>query len=227
MGALQDGMELLIDLGLVDVVLPFLLIFGISYGLLQKIQLFGKNGNYRNYNAMIAFCLGFFVVYNFKIVESLPEFIARIGILFIIILALMIVTGIFGLNKSYNKTIMMLVILVYLGYTVVDVYFPNFKIMLSESLIFTIVTVLIFSSIIWFVLRPTKKGKTVSSEEKSTKTENAPETPKPGVPTPPQKAPKQDQRETSEQPAPQERQRSPPREGTDMEIREPETIWKR
>src|SRR3989344_3262761 len=59
-GVFERGMLVLEDLGLTDVLLPFLLIFTIVFAVLQKTEMFGKTG--KNFNVMIALILALGVV---------------------------------------------------------------------------------------------------------------------------------------------------------------------
>ena len=76
---LGEAIDLLQDFGFFDVVLPFLLVFTIVFGILEKTKIFGTEkfkGNdipKKNLNAMVAFSIAFFVVAAKEIVASLQE----------------------------------------------------------------------------------------------------------------------------------------------------------
>ena len=74
---------LLADLGLVDVVLPFILVFVVTYGILMRTQVLGKS---KNIAAMIAFVFGFVAVLVTNVVTGIN-----------IVLSSLIIVPIFGL----------------------------------------------------------------------------------------------------------------------------------
>src|SRR3990172_7462533 len=60
--ALQDSFYRLQELGVFDVLLPFILIFTIVFAILQKVKIFGTDEKVRSYNAVIALVMGLAVV---------------------------------------------------------------------------------------------------------------------------------------------------------------------
>src|SRR3989338_1934156 len=56
----QDFLAGLEDIGFYEVALPFLLVFTITFAILQKIKIFGPTG--KNFNAVIAVVMAFLVV---------------------------------------------------------------------------------------------------------------------------------------------------------------------
>ena len=89
------------DLGIYDVVLPFLLVFTVSFAILEKSKIFGeyKIGkdmeSRKNLNAMVAFCLGFIAVASSKIVSIINEGLANIMILMIAMFSFLLVAASF------------------------------------------------------------------------------------------------------------------------------------
>ena len=76
------------DIGIYDVVLPFLLTFTIVFAMLEKTKIYGtekdEKGNLvtrKNLNSMTAFVAGFFVVATTAIIlQFLPVVIRTLGI---------------------------------------------------------------------------------------------------------------------------------------------------
>ncbi len=119
----QDAFQLLVDIGLVDVILPFILVFTITYAVLQNTQVFGtENGKpKKKINAMVAFVMGFFAVLTVNLVGTLNIMLTYFVLLLVIGLLLALVFGIAGAEVgSKNKIfvalmIMFIVIFVFLG----------------------------------------------------------------------------------------------------------------
>jgi amino acid transporter len=64
-GVLQQGVYVLENLGVVDVILPFILVFVIVFAVLQKTKILGENKEgkpMKNFNSVIALVMGLAVV---------------------------------------------------------------------------------------------------------------------------------------------------------------------
>jgi hypothetical protein len=89
------------ELGIYDVILPFLLVFAVTFAILEKTKIFGteKIGDAvytrKNYNALVAFCLGFFVVASTKLVAIVNQGMANIAIIMVSFVSFMMTIGVF------------------------------------------------------------------------------------------------------------------------------------
>tara|TARA_Y100000310_G_C20548330_1_gene746741 strand:+ start:590 stop:1129 length:540 start_codon:yes stop_codon:yes gene_type:complete len=92
---LYDAIEFMKSFGIFDVVLPFLLVFTVIFGVLEKTKLFGKEGDSsrKNINAMVAFTIGFFVVAATQVVTVIQTALPYIMLLLILIITFMILYG--------------------------------------------------------------------------------------------------------------------------------------
>lgn len=93
----QDFLAGLEDIGFYEVALPFLLVFTITFAILQKIKIFGTAG--KNFNAVIALVMAFLVVRNGAIVEVMNTFLPQISLISVIIVVTLLLVGIL-LNKE-------------------------------------------------------------------------------------------------------------------------------
>ncbi|HII29816.1 hypothetical protein COT48_06265 [Candidatus Woesearchaeota archaeon CG08_land_8_20_14_0_20_47_9] len=109
------------ELGVYDVILPFLLVFTIMFAVLDKTRVFGVE-KYKNdagdevyaakkqLNALVAFVIGFFVVASSQLVEIITEVSSNVVILALLGVFFMMLVGVFydyeqlmkglGLGKS-------------------------------------------------------------------------------------------------------------------------------
>ena len=92
----QDFIANLEDIGFFEVALPFLLVFTITFAILQKIKIFGAAG--KNFNAVVALVMAFLVVRTDTIVEVMNLFLPQISLISIIIVVTLLLVGIL-LNK--------------------------------------------------------------------------------------------------------------------------------
>jgi len=107
MSVFRETLVFFDQIGLYDVVLPFLLIFTLVFGVLEKSKIFGtekvKDGNVtrKNLNAMVAFCTGFFFVASAQLVSLVNIFVARIALVLVILVMFMLLVASF--HKEQDK----------------------------------------------------------------------------------------------------------------------------
>jgi hypothetical protein len=165
--AVEQGIHFLNEFGLFDVILPFILFFTICYGLLQRIKIFGNDS--KKYNLLIGLIFGFFTVYQLQLTEKLPLFLARVGLLFVISVAIIIIGGLLGIHEEYSGNVTILVLLSYMIYNIVEIFFgftiiwKVFGSYFDLGLVAPIITALfVFVSIVWFITRGKEPGDTES-----------------------------------------------------------------
>jgi hypothetical protein len=96
MAGLKEALIVLVDYGLYDVVLPFILIFTIFYASMNKIDFL--NGDKRVY-AIISFVVSFIAVASLKVIKSINTIIPFVGLFVIIIFCIILIGGLFGLTS--------------------------------------------------------------------------------------------------------------------------------
>jgi hypothetical protein len=104
---LGDSIELLQDFGFFDVVLPFLLVFTIVFGVLEKTRIFGteklsdgKEYSKKNIDAMVAFSIAFFVIASKEIVTSIQESLPMVSLILVAIICFLMLVGAFTSSKE-------------------------------------------------------------------------------------------------------------------------------
>lgn len=90
------------DLGIYDVVLPFLLVFAIVFAILEKTKVFGlediegKKYTRKNINSIVAFVVAFLVVASTKLVAAINQAMANTVLVLLLIIAFLILVGTFA-----------------------------------------------------------------------------------------------------------------------------------
>lgn len=93
--------EFFADVGLYDVVLPFLLVFTIVFAILEKTKVFGtekiegKEYTKKNINAMASFVMAFFVIASSRLVEIITEVSSHVVILLLLSVLFLLLVGSF------------------------------------------------------------------------------------------------------------------------------------
>ena len=99
----NSAIQLLDNLGFMDVIIPFILIFTIVFAILQKTLILGKEK--KNYNIVVAFSMGFLVVVTHVLgwvpsskdpVEILNTFLPNISLLLVGIVMFLLLIGLLG-----------------------------------------------------------------------------------------------------------------------------------
>ncbi len=86
------------SIGFYEVVLPFFLIFTIIFGILEKTRIFGQDSH--KFNIIIALVTGFLVVRNQTLVALMNSFLPNVSMFVLIIIAFLIILGIFGVQSD-------------------------------------------------------------------------------------------------------------------------------
>jgi hypothetical protein len=102
-------LDFLDKMGLFDVVLPFLLIFTLTFGVLEKSRILGTEktpdgkGPYtkKNLNAMVAFCVAFFFVASAQLVALANIIVSRVALILVILIMFMLLVG--ALHKQQDN----------------------------------------------------------------------------------------------------------------------------
>ncbi|MFH1455882.1 MAG: hypothetical protein ABIF40_02945 [archaeon] len=100
--------DFLVRFGLFDVILPFLLVFTIVFGILEKTRIFGveevdgKKYAKKNINSMVAFVLAFFVVAAKEIVTVIQTSLPLVALLLIIVFSFLLLAGSFMSDKEFS-----------------------------------------------------------------------------------------------------------------------------
>lgn len=82
------------SIGVFDIAMPFLLVFTLTFGVLEKIQLFGTNK--KNINLVVSLVLSFLAIRNIFLIQLLNRFLPNVAMFLIIILMFLLLLGTFG-----------------------------------------------------------------------------------------------------------------------------------
>lgn len=88
-------------IGIYDVLLPFILVFTITFAILEKTKVFGtdeiegKKYTKKNLNAMVAFVIGFLVVASSKLVAIITQVSSQVVILLLLAVFFLLLVGTF------------------------------------------------------------------------------------------------------------------------------------
>ncbi|MEM4637969.1 MAG: hypothetical protein QXK76_03030 [Candidatus Woesearchaeota archaeon] len=185
MGIFEDGLIALNDMGILDVILPFILVFTIVFAVLQKTKILGEeNGRPRkNFNAVIALVMGLAVVIphvigtypspESDIVLIINNALPNVSAVMVAVIMLLLIMGVFGgdVNIAGSSLAGWAVLFAIIATVIIFGNAANwFELPLwldflndSETQALVVV-ILVFALIIWFI---TKEDKPKDSKEPS------------------------------------------------------------
>jgi len=121
--ALKDVLLAMEQIGFTQVILPFIIVFVIVFGTLQKTKILGMDakGNPRaNYNAMVALVLAFFVLVMARTLTVIHWFTRYVVILMVAFVFLGMLFALVGVQHRY-KGVLMFIALILVSFVFVEV----------------------------------------------------------------------------------------------------------
>ncbi len=98
---LIDALNSLENLGFYNVIIPLILVFVVVWGVLERVDIFGKRS--KNINPLIALVFAFLFVRSQFFVEVVNQFLPKVGIYLIILMGFMILIGIVGGGAAWTN----------------------------------------------------------------------------------------------------------------------------
>ena len=100
---LNNVLESFADIGGFNIVLPFLLIFAVTFAILQKIKLFGEEDKSKRVNGIVSFVLALFLIAQQELVDIMLQFLPRVSMIVLVFLMLLLVVGVFKRDAVWSE----------------------------------------------------------------------------------------------------------------------------
>ncbi|MBI4450632.1 hypothetical protein HY642_01540 [Candidatus Woesearchaeota archaeon] len=190
---LGNVLTFLAEIGVYDVVLPFLLVFTVVFAILEKTKIFGvdelKEGDKtvkypkKNLNAMAAFVIAFFVIASARLVETITQVSGQMVVLlflsvfFLLLVGSLYKEGEFELEKgpwraTFTWISFLGIVAIFLnaikdesGKTYLDIVIDWFKSFWTSTGVAAIIMMIVFILLIRYITTP-YKAKEEKKEEK-------------------------------------------------------------
>jgi hypothetical protein len=167
MSYLEDAVMSLENLGLLDVLLPFLLIFTIAFAVLQKSKILGERA--KNFNTMVSFVLAMAAIIP-HVIHKGPDVVViinaalpNVSVLMIASMMVLLLIGVFGpdvnLLGSPLQGIIVLFAVIAVGYTFLASagLVQNIPFLADPETRSLIISILVFGIIVWFITKEDDK----------------------------------------------------------------------
>src|SRR5574341_762952 len=154
----QEVFRWLVDIGFVEVVLPFLLVFTLTYAVLQKTRVLGEEEKQpkKRLNAMVAFVMGFFAVLATHLLNVINIMIGYLVLLMVVGLMLAIVLGLAGAEGGYKNKIfialMMILFALFVFYGLARAGIIDEQ-RFFDTLLWPVIALAILGTALYYVLR--------------------------------------------------------------------------
>lgn len=89
------------EIGVFGVLLPFVLVFALSFAVLQKTKILG---DHKNLNVIVSLVLGLLFLQNVYLVEKIQLFLPNVSFAVLVLLALLLLVGVFAGDKLSEWT---------------------------------------------------------------------------------------------------------------------------
>lgn len=142
------------QIGLTDFILPFLLVFTVVYGTLQKSKVLGKQ---KRIDAMVALVIGLFVVYMVRTMHIVNLFAQYFALVLVAGVLLSIVIMFLGAKKKQVNIVLGIfgiAIALVLLYVLSDLGFIDLRFL--QSFILPVLAVIAFVAFIWYLTKTPK-----------------------------------------------------------------------
>ena len=172
----RGTIEFLDQVGMYDVVLPFLLVFTIVFAILEKTKILGiskingKEVTKKNLNSIFSFVLSFLVIASTRIVSIINETLASVVLLLILAVSFMLLVGSFYGDKEFSLEnspgwVKFFMIFMFIGVVLIflnslDWLAPliNFITKMDGEWASSLVFLLITAGFMWMITREPSKG---------------------------------------------------------------------
>lgn len=170
------------NIGVFDVVLPFLLVFTIVFALLERTKVFGtekiegKEYTKKNLNSAAAFVISFLVVASSELVEVITEVSSKFVVLLFLVVLFLLLVGSFFKEEPHGvfleggwKTAFMsiiFVVLIFIFLDALDLLQPTFDFLRGTNRGEFVGSVLLITVIVFFMYYITKENRSGQPEKK-------------------------------------------------------------
>lgn len=176
--------EFMGELGVYDIILPFLLVFTIVFAILEKTKILGVDKikdeeiTKKNLNSVVAFSISFLVIASTELVRIINEVMANVVLLLILAVSFLLLVGTFFTDKQFSLEdypgwIKFFMFFMFTGIVVIflnsfnwlEPIFSIFKYWRAEWAS-TIIFIVIILGFMWYVVKDEKPKSSDKKEEK-------------------------------------------------------------
>jgi len=153
--------------GFIDLIIPFILIFAVLFGILSKVNIFGPGDEFKKYNVVISIAIALLIVIPHVLSPSpndavsiinkfLPEFVFITIALLILLMLLGLVGGGHTALTSGITGIAALLAVIYLALVIINALSPTslpFTFLSDPNFQAIVIVILVLGLVIWYITK--------------------------------------------------------------------------
>ncbi len=178
----KPAFQFLYDLGLFDVVLPFILVFTVVFAILEKTKILGqeKDKPRTKLNSIIALCLGLLTVGVLELTNAITMLSQYMAFAFVGVMLLAMLAAFLSSQKIENKTFGVVVGIIALGLLAVLALPVQglFIMRWLRDIIPWLIIILFFLGVIWYIMHTKTQAKPAAQPKKEEEEEDEEKQPK-------------------------------------------------
>ena len=187
--AFREALNFFGEVGIYDVILPFLLVFTLIFAILEKTKILGfedkeKKYTRKNLNSMVAFVTAFLVVGSAKLVGIINQVVAQVFLLLLLGVLFMLLIGVFLKDEEFSldrkdrwfiffSFVMLIgIILIFLnaitndsGESWLSIAWSYIAGNWNSALVGAVIMILIVVGMMYYVVSPSRESKGKEKEE--------------------------------------------------------------
>ncbi|MBI4148148.1 hypothetical protein HY490_02550 [Candidatus Woesearchaeota archaeon] len=152
--------RVLVDFGLVDVILPFVLVFAVVFGILEQTKVFGEQR--KNVNIVVALVAAMLVLASVDVLSAVNRTASFLAVVLVTGLVVMMVLGVVGVQsfeKSKPLMYVVLAVMVLGGLYILGAFEIVNRRSLTNYFLPAVLVFALFVGLVWAVLRAWPKPK--------------------------------------------------------------------
>ena len=178
--AFREALNFFGEVGIYDVILPFLLVFTIVFAILEKTKIFGfedadKKYTRKNLNSMVSFVIAFLVVGSARLVGIVNQTVSQVFLLLLLGVLFLLLIGVFLGDKEllferkdkwfifFSIVMLVGIVLIFLnaittadGQTWLSVIWDYMSTNWNSAVVGAIILVLVVVGMMYYVITPSK-----------------------------------------------------------------------
>lgn len=110
--AIEEPLRFLVKVGVIDIILPFILVFTLIFGVLQRTQVLGKDN--RKTDAIVASILGLIAIIAVNVLQAINTLVRYLSLLIVTGVLIALIYGMVGADmKKPSKAMTALLVIVF------------------------------------------------------------------------------------------------------------------
>jgi hypothetical protein len=174
----ENSVKLMVKIGILDVILPFILAFTLIFAFLQKTNVFGKEDGEPKIRINITIALVVALLFvNFVRVVGFISWFLYFAIFIVAVFCILLITALIGIKSKLTNTIIILVFIAIIG--IVTQNYIDYSILWKFLIHPATLVIIAAGAIAYYIVKEPKPKKKPKKEKEKEEEEQEPSTERP------------------------------------------------